>query len=134
MMFLTSMSFIVIFIQTISAQIIAPNVFVEGCIDLTCIKLLSRDAKKVSSCFETLRKPITHNENMGLNVCCNVRKYEECIFPLVIANCGLDAMDKFEEEMRSFNTICGIVTLEWNKCEVRNQTTTEVDESTLREV
>lgn len=110
-----------------NSNIIPPNVLIEGCIDLTCLKLLSVNAHKVSVCFEPLRKQVANTKDAGNEICCNVRQYQGCIFPLVIAHCGLDSMDKFEEEMRSINNICNLVTLSWTKCEPKNITTTQLD-------
>ena len=105
----------------------------EGCIDETCLKYLAKDGRRVSQCFDPLRATVTFDDFTGLNICCAVRKYESCIFPLIIANCGLDSMDKFEEEMRSVNAICSLTTLSWIKCEPKNQTTPEEIGLELRE-
>lgn len=102
-------------------QLLPPNVFIEGCIDLTCLSRLSRDVR-VNVCFDPLRKPVIYANDRGIDICCNVRQYQHCIFPLIIEDCGLDSIDNFEQEMRSVNAICNLVTLSWNKCQLKNET------------
>ncbi|CAG2105090.1 unnamed protein product, partial [Medioppia subpectinata] len=108
--------------KVVSQHLIPASALSEGCIDETCLKQLGRDSRRVSKCFEPLRQTIELNEETGLTTCCSVRKYQSCIFPLIISNCGLDSMDKFESEMRSLNSICSMVTLSWDKCEPKNVT------------
>ena len=124
---------ILLSIKYIESQHLIPvSVLTEGCIDETCFKQLVRDRRRVDKCFDPLRQRIVFDEETGLNTCCAVRKYQSCIFPLIISNCGLESMDKFEEEMRSFNAICNLVSLSWNKCEPKNQTVNPL-EAELRE-
>lgn len=110
-----------------SQHLIPASVLSEGCIDENCLKYLARDSKRVSKCFEPLRSTIAFDDYTGVNLCCAVRKYQSCIFPLIISNCGLESMDKFEEEMRSMNSICDLTTLSWNKCEPKNLTSSEAE-------
>ena len=99
-------------------QMIQPHVFVEGCIDLTCLKLLSHSSKQFSMCVQPLTKTVDHSQPEGqLELCCSVKQYQQCIFPMIISHCGMDSIDIFDQEMKSINSICSIVTLAWSKCE-----------------
>lgn len=54
----------------------------------------------------------------GKQICCALRDFQTCTFPLVLAHCGIDALDNVEREMRPMNAICGVITLQFTKCEM----------------
>ncbi|KAH9409769.1 hypothetical protein TYRP_010781 [Tyrophagus putrescentiae] len=120
---------------TVSLQLATknPSVLIEGCIDDGCLSILTSHYKVISKCFDPLRESIPpEEEEYSLKLCCNVAKYEKCIFPYIISYCGMDSLDKFDAELKSINSQCTIATLQWSKCEV-NKTAVPEAELDLRE-
>ena len=114
-------------------QFQSASVLIEGCLDDSCLAILTKNYHSITKCFDPLRQSIiADDEEYSLKLCCNVAKYEQCIFPYVISYCGLNSLDKFENELRSFNSICNIATLQWNKCQ-SNKTIPIENDLELRE-
>lgn len=93
------------------------SIFVENCIDTECLSKLLKRRKDFEKCVEPLRE--ARKDEAGKQICCNLRKFQTCIFPMIIGYCGMDSFDTFEQEMRSLNSMCNMVTLAFNKCDER---------------
>lgn len=120
-------------VDTLPANIKAPNVLIEGCIDDGCLQSLAQHQRTIDKCFDPLRETIpAEDEEYSRKLCCNVVTYERCLFPFIISYCGMSSLDKFEAELRSLNALCSLTTLQWAKCEV-NKTEPESNELELRE-
>lgn len=123
----------VCYLQT-SAGAKNPSILIEGCVDDGCLSTLTKNFRLVSKCFEPLHETLsTDDEDYSIKLCCNIVKYERCLFRYIIFLCGMDSLDKFEAELRSVNSLCSLTTLQWNKCEVNKTLTMEENEVELRE-
>lgn len=93
----------------------APRPSPNGLVDFTCVEKMSLVSAEFGRCLEPLKES-RQKEGAGLQICCSSRDFQGCILPLVLGECGMAAVDRLEEEMRSLNRLCDLVTDRYKQC------------------